>query len=130
MLRELIDSIGIDLINKTIEEEMVIKNSICLKVSEKGEIDVLQVDKKETIKNLELIDWFKRRLAYVEWIDKNKAICPKGIGAMGITSTSKYSIIFNYNTFITKIETIKQKEGRDLSINEILKLSVLDYLKK
>ena len=130
MLRELIDSIGIDVINKTIEEEMAIKNSICLKVSEKGQIDVLQVDKKETIENLELIDWFKRRLAYVEWIDKNKAICPRGIGARGITSVSKYSIIFNYDAFIKKIDDRKKKGLEELSINEILKLSVLDYMQK
>ena len=129
MLNELIENIGMENINKFLENDITIKNSVLIKVTKDGVSDVLVVE-KETMENLELQQWFKQRICYSEVIKANKCIVQGKFYSNKLYSSANCnSIIFNINTLTNKVETLKKKE-LDIDAKELFKISIEEYLTK
>lgn len=124
MLDELIDNIGLKYMENKLNNDVSLKNTLLIKVNKDNTLEHLFIEKKETMENLELKQWFVKRIFYSEYLNSNKAVVKSGVTSKLITSCVRQAVIFNLATLLIKSKKIK-------AINkEIFFLAIEEYIHK
>lgn len=127
MFKELIDEIGY---NNILEycENANLQNGIYIKINKDGNIEdknIIEIENdKKDIENIELINWFKQRNCYSNYIDSNKAIVQRGKGVKTpkiVTSCNCYSVFFNVATIL------KNSKKMEMSLDKYCKNMITEY---
>lgn len=141
MINELIDKIGKNVIEDEFLDNNEIVNAFAIKIKKNGEIEHFVFENlNDNYENLEEKEFYNDRYKYsVNLGLKNKQVVTSGLGAKAITSCHKYGVIFNYNTLVSKLNTINEEKEKyqningykeDLNIKELICISIEDYFVK